>query len=54
MFSEIFYTSLYIATFGFLTYALKMCFKSKCHEVHCGCVKIIRNTEEEDSESSQV
>ena len=47
----IFYTFLVSTLSGFVIALVKMAFKSKCKEVNCGCIKIIRDTEIEEKEN---
>jgi len=46
----IFYTFLVSALSGFFLAVFKMAYKSKCKEINCGCIKIIRDTEVEEKE----
>jgi hypothetical protein len=48
VFSEIFWTSLYISGFGFLGAVLAVCYKSKCKTIECCCIKINRDVELEE------
>lgn len=53
-FSETFWISFYIATFGFIGTMLTVIYKSKCSHVECCCFKIDRDvvTEEKFDEIS--
>jgi hypothetical protein len=33
---------------GFFGLVLRLCYKSKCKQIECGCIKIIRDTENEE------
>ena len=44
MFSETFFTSLYIASFGFFGIVLGVIYKSKCSHAKCCCFEIDRDT----------
>ena len=48
VFSEVFYTFLITSTIGFLLAVIKACYKSKCTEISCGCIKIVRDTNNEE------
>ena len=48
MFSEVFFTGLYSSLIGFLIAIGAQCYKSKCKEVSCGCVKILRDVQAEE------
>ena len=45
--TEGFYIFLISSTFAFLTFVGRMCYKSKCSEIKCLGVKIIRDVEQE-------
>lgn len=49
-FSEVFYTFLITSLIGFVVALAKMAYKSKCKEVSCCCVRIIRDVESEEKE----
>ena len=42
--SEVFWTGLYSGLIGFVLAIGSQCYKSKCKEVSCCCIKIIRDT----------
>ena len=46
----IFYTFLVSTLTGFILALTRMAYKSKCKEVSCGCIKIIRDTDVEEKE----
>jgi hypothetical protein len=46
----IFYTFLVSTLTGFILALTRMAYKSKCKEVNCGCIKIIRDTDVEEKE----
>ena len=46
----IFYTFLVSTLSGFVIALFKMAYKSKCKEINCGCLKIIRDTDTEEKE----
>jgi hypothetical protein len=48
MLSETFYVGLYSALMGFVLAISAQCYKSKCKEVSCGCLKIIRDVQGEE------
>ena len=48
MFSEVFFTGLYSSLIGFLIAIGAQCYKSKCKEVHIGCIRVIRDVEGEE------
>jgi len=50
VFDGIFWSFFITATAGFLLKCLGMAYKSKCKEVQCCCLKIIRDTEMEEKE----
>jgi hypothetical protein len=45
--TEGFYIFLISSSFAFLTFIGRMCYKSKCSEIKCFGVKIIRDVEQE-------
>lgn len=49
-FSEVFYVRLYTAMMAFLLAIGNVLYKSKCKEVTCCCLKIVRDTETEEKE----
>ena len=48
MFSEVFFTGLYTASFAMMALCIHGCYQSKCKEVQCCCLKIIRDTAGEE------
>ena len=48
MFSEVFWTGLYTSAIGLIIAVSAQCYKSKCKEVSCGCVKILRDVQAEE------
>ena len=48
MFSEIFFTGLYTSAIGLIIAVGSQCYKSKCKEVSCCCIEIIRDVEGEE------
>ncbi len=46
-FNAVFWSFLITSTIGFILGLAKMAYKSKCKEVSCGCMKIIRDIESE-------
>jgi hypothetical protein len=48
MFSEVFFTGLYTSAIGLIIAVGAQCYKSKCKEVSCCCIKIIRDVEGEE------
>ena len=48
VFSEVFYTGLYTTAVGLIIAISAQCYKSKCKEVSCCCIKIIRDTQGEE------
>ena len=46
--SEVFWTGLYTSGIGLIIAVSAQCYKSKCKEVSCGCIKIIRDVQIED------
>jgi hypothetical protein len=47
---QIFWTFFISSTIGFVLAVIKMAYKSKCKEINCGCLKIIRDTDTEEKE----
>jgi hypothetical protein len=47
----IFYTFLVSTLSGFVIALFKMAYKSKCKEINCGCIKIVRDTAVEEKEN---
>lgn len=43
MYSELFWTTLYTASFGFVLAITHFCYKSKCSKVKFCCIEIERN-----------
>ena len=50
MLSEVFWVAFITTATGFLIKLCSMAYKSKCKEVACCCLKIIRDTEAEEKE----
>ena len=50
MLSEVFLTSLYVATFGFLGGPLAFLYKSKCTRIKLCCLDITRDVDVEQQE----
>lgn len=48
MFSEVFYTGLYTSAIGLIIAVSAQCYKSKCKEVSCCCIKILRDVGAEE------
>ena len=48
--TEGFYIFLISSSFAFLTFIGRMCYKSKCSEIKCFGVKIIRDVEQETAD----
>lgn len=48
MFSEVFFTGLYTSAIGLIIAVGAQCYKSKCKEVSCCCIKIIRDVQGEE------
>ena len=46
-FDAVFWSFFITSTIGFILGLTKMAYKSKCKEVTCGCVKIVRDVESE-------
>ena len=46
-FDAAFWSFFITSTIGFILGLTKMAYKSKCKEVTCGCVKIVRDVESE-------
>ena len=46
----IFYTFIVSTLSGFVLALVRMAYKSKCKEVNCGCIKIVRDTQVEEAE----
>jgi hypothetical protein len=47
MMSEVFWSFLITSLVGFIIALLKLCYKSKCKEISCCCLKIVRDIESE-------
>jgi len=45
--SEVFWSFLITSLVGFIIALLKLCYKSKCKEISCCCLKIVRDIESE-------
>jgi hypothetical protein len=50
MLSEVFYTFVISSSIGLIVLISKLIFKSKCKNVDCCCIHIIRDTENETKE----
>jgi hypothetical protein len=48
MFSEVFWTGLYTSAIGLIIAVSAQCYKSKCKEISCGCIKILRDIQAEE------
>ena len=48
--SEVFWSGITISIIGCILAMGIQCYKSKCKEVQCGCLKIVRDTEIEERE----
>jgi hypothetical protein len=48
--SEIFWSSFITIVSGLILAILAMCYKSKCTEIECGCIKIKRDVSIEEKE----
>jgi hypothetical protein len=48
--SEIFWSSFITIVSGLILAILAMCYKSKCTEIECGCIKIKRDVTIEEKE----
>jgi len=48
VFSELFFTNLYIATYALMGWIMHGCYQSKCSTVDLCCLKIIRDTGAEE------
>ena len=51
--NAIFYMSMATLVFGSIAMCCRMCYKSKCNEITCGCIKIIRNVNIEEHEDME-
>ena len=49
MFSEVFFTGLYTASFAMMALCIHGCYQSKCKEVKFCCLKIVRDVELEEA-----
>jgi len=47
MMSEVFWSFVITSLVGFIIALLKLCYKSKCKEISCCCLKIVRDIESE-------
>jgi len=45
--SEVFWSFVITSLVGFVIALLKLCYKSKCKEISCCCLKIVRDIESE-------
>lgn len=52
MVSEVFLTLLVTSGVALLGVALRICYKSKCSSIECGCLKIKRDTGVEEREDA--
>ncbi len=52
-FTEGFYLSAFTIFMGGLALIVRFAYKSKCKEVTCGCIKIVRDTDVEEREDTQ-
>ena len=50
MVSEVFLTLIVTSVVGLVGVSLRICYKSKCNEVSCCCIKIKRDTASETQE----
>jgi hypothetical protein len=50
MLSEVFWVAFTTTVTGMIIKLCSMAYKSKCKEVACGCIKIIRDVEAEEKE----
>ena len=48
--NAIFYMGLATLAFGSIAMCFRMCYKSKCSEINCGCLKIKRDVNVEKEE----
>jgi len=48
--NAIFYMGLATLAFGSIAMCFRMCYKSKCNEIICGCIKITRDVNVEKEE----
>jgi hypothetical protein len=48
--SEVFWISFITASITFLGVVARLCYKSKCKNIECCCIKIIRDVETEEKE----
>lgn len=48
MLSEVFWTFLISSVCGIVLVGVRLCYKSKCKEVDCCCIKIVRDVEGEE------
>ena len=51
--TEVFYTSLATLAFGSIAMCCRICYKSQCSEVECGCIKIHRAVDLEKNSRSE-
>ena len=47
-FDSTFFLTIGTLAFGFLGLVIRNCYKSKCSSIEIGCIKIIRDVEEEE------
>jgi len=48
--SEVFWISFITTSIGFLAVVARLCYKSKCKNIECCCIKIVRDVETEEKE----
>lgn len=49
--TEVFWTFFITSLIGLTIASIKLCYKSKCKEIHFCCMKIVRDTEAEKKET---
>ena len=49
VFSELFWTNLYIATYALIGGIMHGCYQSKCSTVDLWCIRIVRDTRAEEA-----
>jgi len=50
MLTEVFLSLIVTSAVGLIIALARMCYKSKCYEVDCFCIKIKRDTQQEEEE----
>jgi len=50
MLSEVFWVAFITTISGMIIKLCSMAYKSKCKEIACGCIKIVRDTDAEEKE----